>query len=315
MACNISFPSRSRGYEHTEIQLTLSGENRSKIPETYYHVKTGRSSAYNVEHSDQHVRKFVTPLVNTMMTEINSKAGDNENLKEKYFLKAIASLESNLHFKSDGQFNNKINKSIVDALNNYVCGITTGGSRDKFDQNFINNLAIAAYDPLGDISKTAVARALGGNRKTMGKLFSLQPYIYEQLNTLGKDEEEEDEEETQELLERIEEEEFGLGEFNYNGNFVVDEDILNKILTNNPDIDTDFDNSDHSNNSDLDMDKGEKEDDEDDYTAAGSGAAFAKTKGGKKKREKTIFSNIIRDIGDRIGMGELSVGSVRSNAH
>ena len=71
-------------------------------------------------------------------------------------------------------------------------------------------MAIAAYNPSVDISKTAVARALGGNRNTMRKLFSLQPFIYDQLNTQGKDVEE-DEEETRELLERIEEEELGLG--------------------------------------------------------------------------------------------------------
>lgn len=287
-ACNISFSGKVLGYEKTEIQLTFSGESRSKIPEKYYHVKTRRSSAYNVNHEDRTVAKFVNPLVDTMMAEIKSKAGDNENLKEKYILKAIDSLESNLNLQSDGRTNNKINKSIVDALHNYVSGITTGGSRDKFDQNFINNLAIAAYDPSGDISKTAVARALGGNRNTMGRLFSLQPLIYEQFNTLGKDEEE-DEEETQELLERMEEEEFGLGEFDYNANFGVDEDILNKILTNNPEIDSDSDNSEHSRNFDSETEAGEKGDDEDDDTAAGSGAATAKTKGGNKKTKQDYF--------------------------
>ena len=288
-ACNIYFLEKVLGYEKTVIQLTLSGENRSKIPEKYYHVKTRRSSAYKVEHSDQHVRKFVTPLVKTMMAEINSKADDNENLKEKYILKAIDSLESNLQKKSDGRIkNNRINKSIVDSLHNYVCGITTGGTRDKFDQNFINNLAIAAYNPSGGISMSAVARALGGNRNTMRDLFGLQPLLYEQLNTLDKDEEK-DEEETQALLERVEEEDFGLGEFEYNGNFVVDEDVLNKILTNNPDIDSDSDNSEYSSNFGSEMEVGKEEDDED--ATAGSGAATAKTKGGNKKRDKTIFSD------------------------
>ena len=92
LACNISFPSRPRGYEDTVIQLTLSGEIRSKIPEKYYHVRTSRSSAYKVEHEDRTVAKFVTPLVDTMVTEINSKAGDNENLKEKIYDQTVASI-------------------------------------------------------------------------------------------------------------------------------------------------------------------------------------------------------------------------------
>ena len=62
-------------------------------------MKTSRPSSYNVNHGDQHVSKFVTPLVNNMMTGINSKTGDNENLKDKYILKAIDSLEGNLKSK------------------------------------------------------------------------------------------------------------------------------------------------------------------------------------------------------------------------
>ena len=109
--CNISFPSRSRGYEKTVIQLTLSGENRNKIPERFYHVKTSRPSSYNVNHGDQHVIKFVTPLVNNMMTEIHSKTGDNENLKDKYILKAIDSLKGN--FKSKGKKKSDIINSAI----------------------------------------------------------------------------------------------------------------------------------------------------------------------------------------------------------
>ena len=62
------------------------------------------------------------------------------------------------------------------------------------------------------------------------------------------------------------------------------------------------------------MEVGEKEDDEDD-AAAGSVAATAKTKGGNKKRNKTISSEIIRNIGDTKGMGKLSVGNVRDFWH
>ena len=91
-ACNISFSGKVLGYEKTEIQLTFSGESRSKIPEKYYHVKTRRSSAYNVNHEDRTVAKFVNPLVDTMMAEIKSKAGDNENLKEKIYDQTVASI-------------------------------------------------------------------------------------------------------------------------------------------------------------------------------------------------------------------------------
>ena len=125
-------------------------------------MKTSRPSSYNVNHGDQHVSKFVTPLVNNMMTGINSKTGDNENLKDKYILKAIDSLEGNL--KSKGKKKSDIiNSAIVKSLHNYVRGITSSGTRDKFDQNFINNLALAAYNPAEGISKSAVANALSYN--------------------------------------------------------------------------------------------------------------------------------------------------------
>ena len=105
MACNIYFPEKVCGYEKTVIQLTLSGENRSKILERYYHVKTSRPSSYNVNHDDRTVAKLVFPLVNNMMTGINSKTGDNENLKDKYILKAIDSLEGNLKSKDKKKVN------------------------------------------------------------------------------------------------------------------------------------------------------------------------------------------------------------------
>ena len=168
-------------------------------------------------------------------------------------------------------------------MRNYVRGITSRDTRDKFDQNFINNLALAAYNPAEGLTKSAVANTLGGNRNTMRGLFDLQPLIYEQSNTLGQDEEN-DEEETQALLERLEEEDFGLGEFDYNGNFVVGEDILNKILENNPDSDHESDNSESSSNFESDMEVDEEENEEDDKddkddedaTTAGSDAATAK---------------------------------------
>jgi hypothetical protein len=75
---------------------------------------------------------------------------------------------------------------------------------------------------------SAVAKALGGNRNTMRDLFGQQPLIYERPKGLGKDEEE-DEEEKQAALEIAEEGDFGLGEFEHNGNFSLDQLLLKNI--------------------------------------------------------------------------------------
>ena len=77
-----------------------------------------------------------------------------------------------------------------------------------------------------------------------------------------------------------------MGEYEYNGHFVVGEDMLNKILETNPDIDTDSDNSECSSNFGSEMEVGEEEDDED-ATAAGGGAA--------RRDEETIQDYFFRD--------------------
>jgi hypothetical protein len=48
-----------------------------------------------------------------------------------------------------------------------VIGITTNGSRDAFDQTFIDTLGVAIYD--GSMSLTKVAHAIGGNHRTMSQ--------------------------------------------------------------------------------------------------------------------------------------------------
>jgi hypothetical protein len=78
---NISFPSKSNGYKNTLIRLNVSGKNLSKIPENYYCVKTIRQPSYDVKHSDQYIRKFVAPLVSSMMDEIDGKTDGNKDLK------------------------------------------------------------------------------------------------------------------------------------------------------------------------------------------------------------------------------------------
>ena len=157
-ACNIA---KGAGRKlNASVTICLSGPNKSKVPASWI---SSRSTSYKGPHAESYVHRLGKEIFDNLMENIKEKTGKNGDYNAQLLIDISNRLDKQL--PDTDKKNNEVNHSIVKSLKDHVIGITTNGSRDAFDQTFIDTLGVASYD--GSTSMYKVAHALGGNRNTM----------------------------------------------------------------------------------------------------------------------------------------------------
>ena len=178
ISCKITITTSGRGFDKT---ITINKD--SNILEKLCANPDGKKIRNNVNHTDRTIRKILRNDVGIedFKNKIIKEADGNETLKNKIIKEAINNLYKMLSENERNEID--INASIMRSIKEFVMGTTTSGSRDKFDQTFIDTLSTAAFPRDGHLTFSEVAHALGGNPKTMKKFNKLKSVVVKHFDT------------------------------------------------------------------------------------------------------------------------------------